>query len=473
MSDLPEELRIVPTTTSSLPDLADMVALRGQPYVVMSTDAHAGPSPERDLRPYCPEQYLADFDAYCTEARNAYEQILSAVESGRPGDKPNPTLRELGIEATARCLGCKGHSDPHARLRHLDEEGISADVIFAGGQNFHDLPFMGKGWNAGNPRYTAELRSVAGRMWNRWLADFVSAAPGRLVGVLQTAVWDVESAVREIEWGVERGLRAVNLPAPRSDFLPYTNPIYEPIWQACAANGAVLMTHSAGGEDPLGVNDRRGSFLQMAENQWLGNRGLAQLIFGGVFHRYPTLRFVLAEQRVDFAPDLIRHLDSVYDNGIRGAATGGGLFPASPFIYEGSDVVLDDPKSGDALPMRPSDYWRTNCYLSGSFLAPYEVAQRHSVGLGSLMWGSDYPHTEGTWPYTRVCLRHTFAGVPEDEARLILGETAIGVFGLDRDELQAVAQRIGPTPVEVAAPLTAEELPLGRGGAFREYGSYA
>jgi predicted TIM-barrel fold metal-dependent hydrolase len=286
-------------------------------------------------------------------------------------------------------------------------------------------------------------------------------------------VWDVDTAVKEIEWGAERGLRAVNLPAPRSDFPPYTNPMYEPLWDVCEATGSVLMTHSAGGEEPLGANDRRGRFLTIAENQWLSNRGLAQLIFGGVFHRHPNLRFVLAENRVDFAPDLIRHLDSAYENGIRGEATGGGLIPCSPFIYDPTDIDLDDPQSDDALPKRPSEYWRSNCYLGASFLARYEVAKRAEVGIGNLMWGSDYPHTEGTWPYSRLAIRHTFHDVPEDEARLILGETAVGVFGLDRAALAPIAARIGPKPQEVAVPPTPQELPLGLGSAFREFGAYA
>lgn len=456
----------------AMPDLGDMAAFRGDPYVVVSTDAHAGPAPEVHLRPYCPPEHLEAFDAYCANARAGYQSRVAAVEAGRSRGKADPTLRELGFEATARCMECEGHHDAHARLHHMDEEGIAAELVFAGGQNFEDLPFMGKGWNAGGSQYTAELRSAASRIWNRWLADYVSADPNRLVGVLQTAVWDVETAVREVEWGVARGLRAVNLPAPRADFPPYTNPMYEPLWDVCDALGAVLMTHSAGGEDPLGINDRRGAFLMIAENQWLGNRGLAQLIFGGVFHRHPDLKFVLAENRIDFAPELLRHLDSGYENAMRVDRTGGGLLPASPFIYDGHDVDAD-PASGDALPKRPSEYWRTNCYVSGSFLAPYEVAQRDAVGLGNLMWGSDYPHTEGTWPYSRVSIRHTFADVPEDEARLILGETAMAVFGLDRDALVRVAASIGPTPSEVSRPLEPDEFPLGRGGAFREFGSYA
>jgi hypothetical protein len=111
--------------------------------------------------------------------------------------------------------------------------------------------------------------------------------------------------------------------------------------------------------------------------------------------------------------------------------------------------------------------------LSGSFLAPYEVAYRHQVGLGNLLWGTDYPHLEGTWPQTREAIRNTFHAVPEDETRLILGETAAAVYGFDRAALWQVAQRIGPTPAEVAAPLAPHEFPLGRNGAFREVGTFA
>ena len=233
----------------------------------------------------------------------------------------------------------------------------------------------------------------------------------------------------------------------------------------------MLITHAGGGEEPLGMHERRGSFLHITEHHWLGNRGLAQLIFAGVFHRHPDLKFVLAEARVDFAPNLVEHLDSVYLSGTSADHKGGGVIPAAPFVY-GPSGIDDDPSSPDALPQPPSVYWSKNCFLSGSFLAPFEVARRHDVGITNLMWGSDYPHCEGTWPYTREAIRNTFADVPEDETRLILGENAIGVFGLDRSALAETAERIGPAPSEVATPLERHEVPLGRGGAFREFGAF-
>jgi predicted TIM-barrel fold metal-dependent hydrolase len=428
--------------------------------------------PEKYFRPYCPEQYLPEFDNYCAQARATADRMIAHVNEGRARSKRNPTLRELGLEGTAECIECEGHWDVDVRLRHMDETGVAGEIVFAGGQNFEELPFMGKGWNAGVAGIRTELRSAAQVIWNRWVADFISAAPQRLLGVLQNPVWDIDLAVREVEWGAGHGLKVVNLPAPRRDFPAYTDRAYDKLWAACADNDCVLVTHSGGGEEALGMGGRRQNFLQIAENHWLGNRGLAQLIFGGVFHRFPSLKYVLTEQRTEFAPDLIRHLDTAYDAGTRGDRLGGGLYPAAPFLYVDSDID-PDPQSGEALPQPPSFYWNQNCILSGSFMAPYEVGYRHQVGLSNLLWGTDYPHLEGTWPETRESIRHTFNAVPEDEARLILGETAAAVYGFDRAALWEIAQRIGPTPREVATPLAPDEMPLGRSGAFRETGTFA
>jgi predicted TIM-barrel fold metal-dependent hydrolase len=450
---------------------ADMAPHRGRPYTVVSTDSHCGPPPEQHLRPYCPERHLQDFDEYCAQARRTSDLMIERVNAARR-DEADATLAEIGLEGTARCIECEGHHDPRVRLRHMDESGVAGEVVFAGGQNFEELPFMGKGWNAGKADISPDLRSTASLIWNRWLADYISTDPTRMVGVLQVPIWDLDLAVEQVLWGAEHGVRVVNLPAPRRDLLPYTDRAYDQLWAACVEVGAPLVTHSGGGEEPLGIDGPRGRFLHIVENHWLGNRGLAQLVFGGVFHRFPSLKYVLTEQRVEFAGEMVRHLDSAYDAGMRAARTGPGLFPAAPFLYSPSDVDLD-PRSPDALPEPPSTYWRRNCLLSGSFLAPYEAALRHEVGIANLMWGTDYPHLEGTWPYSREAIRHSFHDVPEDEARMILGATATTVYGFDAAALAAVADKVGPTPAEMAEPLRPEEFPIGRGGAFREYGSYA
>jgi len=60
------------------------------------------------------------------------------------------------------------------------------------------------------------------------------------------------------------------------------------------------------------------------------------------------------------------------------------------------------------------------------------------------MWGSDYPHPEGTWPHTRAQMRETFTGLPEADLRAMLGGNAARLYGFDAEALSRVAARIGP-----------------------------
>jgi predicted TIM-barrel fold metal-dependent hydrolase len=420
-------------------------------YLVVSSDSHAGPSLEGDLQPYCPKEYVGQYEDYCREVRalrsaELDEANLTNYERDvryRLGSNPKQGqffTSKLAEEARQRTITCKGQSDPQARLSDMDEQGIAAEVIFAGGQNDEVLPFAGFGFDAGPVQQAEELRAVGSHIWNVWLADFVASAPTRLVGVAQIPIYDVPAAVEEIRWARSVGLKAVNLPAPRRDFPSYNSPIYEPLWEACEELDIPLMTHGGGGEQPLGQFDGPGSVaLVMCESHWLARRALWQLIFSGVFERHPALKYVLTEQRVAWVPETLRELDAMF-----------------------YDEVTDDIRRGLSMP--PSEYWLRNCFNSGSFLAPFEVAMRDSVGPKNLLWGSDYPHTEGTWPRTRLAMRNTFQGVPEPEVRAILGENALNVFDLDRSELEKVAARIGTTPDEISAF---------RGHAFRERGSFS
>jgi hypothetical protein len=74
---------------------------------------------------------------------------------------------------------------------------------------------------------------------------------------------------------------------------------------------------------------------------------------------------------------------------------------------------------------------------------------RHEIGLDQMIFGTDYPHPESTWPQTREWIRHTFQGVPESDARKILGENALRCYGFDRAKVEEIARRIGPAPSDV------------------------
>jgi hypothetical protein len=74
---------------------------------------------------------------------------------------------------------------------------------------------------------------------------------------------------------------------------------------------------------------------------------------------------------------------------------------------------------------------------------------RHEIGIKTIAFGRDYPHPEATWPHTADWLRDAFAGVPDDEVRLMLGENMIRYFNLDRERLAEIAKRIGPDIEEI------------------------
>src|SRR5262249_23682152 len=89
-------------------------------------------------------------------------------------------------------------------------------------------------------------------------------------------------------------------------------------------------------------------------------------------------------------------------------------------------------------------YWPSNCLAGASFIHKAEVAMRHEIGVETINFGRDFPHPEGTWPHTREWLRDAFAGVPQDEVRLMLGENLGRFLTLARDRLTGIARRIGP-----------------------------
>src|SRR5262249_43633272 len=111
------------------------------------------------------------------------------------------------------------------------------------------------------------------------------------------------------------------------------------------------------------------------------------------------------------------------------------------------------------LRMTPSEYFRRNCYLGASVMPPDELRVRDQVGVDRIMWGVDYPHAEGCYPFAREAMQLTFHGVPELETRAMLGATAADVYHFDYDFLQSIADRVGPAVAQMQEPLPDERVP--------------
>jgi predicted TIM-barrel fold metal-dependent hydrolase len=168
------------------------------------------------------------------------------------------------------------------------------------------------------------------------------------------------------------------------------------------------------------------------------------MLFSGVFFRHRRLRMVLTEQPGSWWNSYLTELDMVYRSA-----------PAR--------------RLRQTVPELPSEACRRSLYVGASFTAPFEALEAERDGYADrLLWGSDYPHVEGTWQLlpgtatTHLALRHAFAGRTRATIRAIAGENAAGVYGFDLAALRRVADRINaPTTREVSRPLLEVEVPEG------------
>jgi predicted TIM-barrel fold metal-dependent hydrolase len=418
---------------------ADSPGIVDDRYVVISSDGHVGPSVKNDLRQYCEARHLADYDRY--EAEMSAGSYNSSFGFAIPEDH----LRRIAWHAQV-----PGLSDPHARLADMDGDGCAVDIIFHGGINGQSVPFSASGVGAWGSAGYRNLEGVGYHIYNRWLADYVATAPERFVGVAQISPWDVGAAVKEVEWAAAHGLKAVGIPAQRRDFPGLNDPVWEPLWSACDAAGLTLMTHAGAGDFP-GYTGPESTALWLIELPFYGHRSLWHMIYGGVFERHPGLKYVLAEQFGDWIPEALRDMESVY---------------YAPHSAEVRRTKLPNP---------PSYYWEQNCFVGASFMANFEAKLAIEHGFDhKMLWGSDYPHSEGTWPRTRLAMRKTYSDIESWRVARMLGGTALEVFHLDHDVVRAVASRIGPPVEEIATALDPDsEAPEFLGFAFREFGKYA
>ncbi len=384
-----------------------------RPYIVITADTHAGAAIDT-YRDYLDPEDRGDFDAW----RSSYR---------------NPSRKHLGGKKSKNWNSAE-------RLADLESDGVVAEVIFPNTV----LPFYDTAFHVSPPPKPEQYeRWRAGtRAHNRWLAEFCAEAPERRAGIGLIQLNDVDDAIEDIEWIAKHGLRGgVLLPLPALDDVhlkPLISPEYDRLWAAIQDCDLVINQHSGQGTPHYG-RDPGGDALWVLEMPFMVQRGFTQLILGGIFERFPNLRFILTESGCAWAPGLLRRMDGVF-MGMKAGFTGEVDFSKS--------FALAEP---------PSFYARRNCWYGASFPSDQDVAGREFVGRDRVLWGNDYPHYEGCYPYSRENMRLALAGVDEREVRMMLGENAAKLYGFDLEALHPAAQRIGITPSQVRVPL--DEIP--------------
>jgi predicted TIM-barrel fold metal-dependent hydrolase len=385
-------------------------------YVIISADTHAG-LPSDEYRAYLDAQHHDAFDAFLAERQARRDELL----------KMNYEYI-MGWE-TDNADGLRGAFDPEQRDKELDADGVSAEVIFPDADAVTGMagPPFGAGLSAGEIT-DPELAFAGARAHNRFLVELCSHQVERRGGIgLVPITHDVPRAVTEIEWLAEHpGIRGVMVPTMWRHHPPYNHPQYDPVWAACEAAGLPVHTHS--GEAPHEeYNDNIGIYL--AEAAWWPVRPMWHLLFSGVFERFPGLKFVVTESAAYWAADMMWKWDQYMG--------GGHTTKKLAALLEGKISRL------------PSDYFGTNIFIGASTMSKEELRRRHVIGCDVMMWGTDYPHPEGTWPNTVERLRTDFGSLPVDDTAKLLGDTAARCYGFDVAALRPLATRIGPTPEDL------------------------
>lgn len=393
--------------------------------IVVSSDCHAG-LPIADYRPYVESRYHPMLDV----AVPVQLEMMAKASKSFLIDEINEAWRAPIRQQLT------GAWDYRERLNMLAQDGIAAEVIFPDGITENNTPPFGAGLGLSPRDAVPELQWAGAMAHNRWLAEFCANDPGRHIGVASIPLlFDVQQAVEAVRWCAANGLRAVMIPTLWGEHPPYHHTRYNPFWEVCEDLGVIVHFHSGPAPHPeyfgkdWPVEDSSEQLpgamgVYVSEVMWWLYRPLTFMIWGGVFERYPRLRVVIVEGGTMFMlPPWLRLLDHNYRD------------------------VQFSAKLGDFrahLSMAPSDYYRRNIAVGASCVPRSDLELRAAIGPDQIMWGSDYPHPEGTWPHTAEYFRTTFAGFPEADGRKILGDNAVQFYGLDRDKLQQVADRIGP-----------------------------
>ena len=387
--------------------------------LVISADCHAGARPET-YREYLPAKHRDAADAWwqqleeemAARAGTFFDQDAVEDYEARAEEKGG-TEKKLGAMSTS-----PGEWDPAIRLRELEADGIVGEVIFP-----QMAPF-GAGLTQYRTPVDPEQNLEGIRAYNRWLADLCNAHPGRHAGVALVNVDDIDVTVREVRAAREMGLwGGVLIPGDTGPNPFYHHPRYEPLWAVCEELGMPLHAHSGWSPDYGDTPCSTAMFISEVD-MW-AHRPFTALLWSGAFERHPDLKLVLTEQGCSWILETLRMLEFKYD------------LPFFQYFHHG-------------LSLRPTEYFERQCYLGASFLPVNEARDRHRIGVDKLMWGSDYPHLEGTWPHTLESLRATFSAIPEDETRAILGTNAAKILGFDTERLAPIADKVGPSLDDIA-----------------------
>lgn len=282
-----------------------------------------------------------------------------------------------------------GGYDPAARIVEMDADKVDAEVLFP-------TPRLSQAIIA-NPDVEYHLAMV--RAYNEWLAEFCGYAPERFGGMAMVPNRGVETAVAEVERALAApGIRGVVMGCYPNGTLSL-EPEDDKLFGLLAERGVPLTIHVSLSQAMPAAHRAKlpgyGRFFD-APNR------MVEMVFAGVFDRFPELQVFFAETDFGWVPYVKEQIDNNYQR----------LDPVSRF----------------GLEMLPSEYIERHFHF-GFMTDTHGLHNRHAVGVDRILWSNDYPHISADWPNSWRTIQAAFSGIPTDERRQMLVGNAQRLWG--------------------------------------------
>ena len=375
--------------------LDDMIMVSVDDHAVEPPHVFEGRLAER-YRDVAPRLVRKDdgTDVWLYEGREIPNIGLNAV-AGRPPE-------EYGMEPTSFDEIREGCYDIHARVRDMDANGVLGSMCFSSFPNLCGQLF------ARSKDKDAALAIV--RAYNDWhVDDWCGTYPGRFIPLALPPLWDPHAMADEVHRMAAKGCHAVSFSEnPAKLRLPsFHADHWDPFWSACCDEGTIVCLHIGSSSQLVITADDAPIDVLISLQPVNIVQAAADLLWSPVLRKFPDLRVSLSEGGIGWIPYFHERVDWIYTR--HHAWTGqdfGGLLPSEVFRERIVTCFIDDPAG---------------------------LEQRHRVGVETICWESDYPHSDSTWPTSPEYVMKSFeaAGVPDDEIDAITHGNAMRHFRFD------------------------------------------
>ena len=296
----------------------------------------------------------------------------------------------------ARDLAPAG-KDAGERVKWLDQEGVDSTLLY---------PSFGLDWP--QDCKDAKLAAAYCRAYNNWLHDFCQGHPGRLIPLAHLSLIEVEEGVKELKRTAKMGFKGAYPPGYSINGIPYADSYFDPFWAEAQEIGIPISLHVTGNVDGFGGNVYDKSFA--GSFWWFLATDMGDIIVtftslfqGGLFDKFPNLKLPVVETGSGWLPYWLERLDSLYDK----------LSFATP------------------MKMRPSEYFQRQCWIVAEPDESTVPATVQHLGADKVLWGSDFPHTEGEPAGALQDLKEHMTSMPAGAQSKILGENAVKLYNLN------------------------------------------